>query len=40
MFKDIATYMVISAVSAACLGLLTLAMIRDTIANTDAGPSD
>jgi hypothetical protein len=40
MLKDITAYVVSSAVSVACLGLLALVMVRDTIKDIDIGPFD
>ena len=40
MLKDIAAYVVSGAVSVACLGLLALVMVRDTIKDIDVGPFD
>ena len=40
MLKDITAYVVASAVSVACLGLLALVMARDTIKDIDIGPLD
>jgi hypothetical protein len=40
MLKDIVVYVAISAVSAACLGVLALIMLRDKIKDIDVGPYD
>ena len=40
MLKDITSYVVSGAVSVACLGLLALVMVRDTIKDIDIGPFD
>ncbi len=40
MLKDFTTYVIASAISLACLGLLAAIMARDTIKDIDAGPSN
>ena len=40
MIKEVATYVVASAVSLACLGLIALVMVRDTLKDSDVRPSD
>jgi hypothetical protein len=40
MIKEFTTYVVASALSLACLGLIALSMARDTIKETDVKSSD
>jgi hypothetical protein len=40
MLKDVVAYVAISAVSAACLGMLALIMLRDKMKDIDVGPFD
>ena len=40
MVKELATYVMASAVGFACLGLLALVVARDTIKEIDVGPFD
>ena len=40
MLKDITAYVVSGTISVACLGLLALVMVRDTIKDIDIGPFD
>ena len=40
MVKEFSTYVVASTVAFACLGLLALVMVRDTIKEIDVGPFD
>ena len=38
MLKDITTYTLVSVFSVACLGMLAIVMLRETIKGTDLGP--
>jgi len=40
MLKDVVSYVAISAVSVACLGMLALMMLRDKMMDIDVGPYD
>ncbi len=40
MIKEFTVYVAASAIGFACLGLLALVMVRDTIKEIDVGPFD
>ena len=40
MLKNITTYAMVSVVSVACLGMLAIIMLRDTIKDIDVGSFD